>query len=174
MYGVPKAHKRPVRMRPIVPCHSVAQAPCATYVSKQLKELIARQPHVLKGSKDLVQKLSKLRLDPGRKVYIISGDIVAFYPNIPLQKCLSIVSKMYRETPEWQELSKEERHLFLTCFQAANRDLVIDFEHESAVQIRGLAMGIACSPDLANLYGAFFENPILSSERYKAKVGLTK
>ena len=139
------------------------------YVSKQLKSLVMAQPHILHGSKDLARKLSQLKLDARRKRWIVSGDIVAYYPNIPLNKCLKIVAQWWLET-EGQRVTAEERGLFLSCFFAANRELLIDFDNESAIQIRGLAMGIACSPDLANLYGAHFENPILERDDMKSKV----
>ena len=67
-------------------------------------------------------------------------------------------------------MSAEEKHLFFSCFQAANKDLLIDFNGESAVQIKGLAMGIACSPDLANLYGAHFEELILSDNDLSSRI----
>ena len=170
-YGVPKCHKRPVKMRPIVPCHSNAQAPAATYVSKMLKPLIRAQPYILHGSKHLAQRLEALQLNRYRKKWIISGDVVAFYPNVPLQSCLKIVAQWWLRTEGQKEgVTKEDTQLFLSCFFAANRELLIDFDDESAIQIRGLAMGIACAPDLANLYGAHFENDILSSPRMRANV----
>ena len=57
-YGIPKIHKQPVKMRPIIPCYSVTQHPAAKYVSKILKPIIQLAPTILHGSKDLVIKLS--------------------------------------------------------------------------------------------------------------------
>ena len=150
-------------MRPIVPCHSNAQAPAAILVAKMLTPLVERQPFVLKGTKDLAQKLSALKLDSYRKAYIVSGDIVAYYPNIPLQRCMLIVGNWWlkEEGPKW---SQEWQHLFTRCFQFANKGLIIDFNGETAEQIKGLAMGIACSPQLANLYGARFENVVMKEK----------
>ena len=71
-YGIPKIHKQPVKMRPIVPCHSNVQSPFAVYVSKMLKPMVKKQPYVLHGSKDLSIKLSKVKLDKGRKAWIIT------------------------------------------------------------------------------------------------------
>ncbi|KAJ3518299.1 hypothetical protein NM688_g9457 [Phlebia brevispora] len=158
-YGIPKVHKTPVKMRPIVPCHSNAQSPAASFVSKQLKPLVEACPYVLKGSKDLARRLNELELSMYRKPWIVSGDIVAYYPNIPLAKCLSIVANRCK-TAFADTMTAEERHLFFLCYFLANKGLIIDFNGESSEQIRGLAMGIACSPDLANLYGAHFEEKV--------------
>ena len=65
--------------------------PAAKYVSKKLKLLIKAVPTVIYGTKDLAQKLSKISIDTRHKWYIVTGDVVAYYPNIPLRHCLDIV-----------------------------------------------------------------------------------
>ena len=169
LYGIPKVHKLPVKVRPIVPCHSNAQSPAAVYVSKLLKPLVAERPYVIQGSKDLSIKLKELSLHRHRKAWIVSGDVVAFYPNIPLNKCLELVLDWCKSTI-LSDKSVEERRLFTSCFMCANRGLVIDFNGETAEQIKGLAMGIACSPDLANLYGAHFEEQFMSRPDIASRV----
>jgi hypothetical protein len=57
-----------------------------------------------------------------------------------------------------ENLMLKQLELFRRCLQAGNRDLVMQFENRYYLQKRGLAMGVADSPDLANLFGAFFEN----------------
>ncbi|THH09686.1 hypothetical protein EW146_g8612 [Bondarzewia mesenterica] len=163
-YGVPKIHKTPTKMRPIVPCHSCAQGPAAKFVSKQLKPLLAERPYVLRGSKDLAQRISKLHLDPKRKKYLVSGDIVAFYPNIPADRCMDIVYEWYKTWALNHDVSAAEIHLFRRCLHLANKDLIIDFQDETFLQKKGLAMGVACSPDLANLFGAWHEEEILRTD----------
>ena len=90
-YSILKIPKQPIKIRPIIPCHSAIMNPIAKYILKQLKPLIERLPTIIHGSKDLVIKLFKLSLTPGRHWYVVIRDIVVFYPNIPLNKCLDIV-----------------------------------------------------------------------------------
>ena len=159
-YGIPKIHKKPVKMRPIVPCHSAVQNPAAKYVSKQLKPLLAERPFLLRGSKDLATKLASLKLQPGRKVYLVSGDIVAFYPNIPRDKCVEIVKTWFMNwIGDRQTLA--QKHVFSACLKLATRDLIFDFMDRTYRQSKGLAMGVANSPDLANLFGCHYEEQIL-------------
>lgn len=161
-YGIPKIHKQPVKMRPIIPCHSAVQNPAAKYVSKILKPIIKSAPTVIHGSKDLAIKLSKIKLDYGRRFFIVTGDVVAFYPSIPIEKCLDIVTEMYLEyfwegnTPTTTQ-GKHEATIFIKCLLAGNRDLITRYGDKYYLQKRGLAMGVADSPDLANLYGWKFE-----------------
>ncbi|CCM06661.1 uncharacterized protein FIBRA_08946 [Fibroporia radiculosa] len=163
-YGIPKIHKFPVKMRPIVPCHSCAQGPAAKYVSKQLKALIESRPFVCKGTKQLAQRLSELVLDKASysKYWLVTGDVVAFYPNIPLSYAIRLVTKMWQAHPAGGlNQSADQQHLFIMCMQLAMRRLITEFGGKTYEQIRGIAMGVACSPDIANLFGAWFEEHAL-------------
>jgi len=161
-YGIPKIHKQPVKMRPIIPCHSAIQNPAAKYVSKKLKPLIQEAATVIHGTKDLAQKLSHLSINPRRKWYIVTGDVVAFYPNIPLNHCIDIVYNMYYEF-YWNVATHDHRTnipsqmLFKRCLEVGNTRLLTQFQNKIYEQLNGLAMGVASSPDLANLYGYYFE-----------------
>jgi hypothetical protein len=166
-YGIPKIHKLPVKFRPILPCHSAIQNPAAKFCSKILKPLVAEAQTVIHGSKDLAIKLSQLRLVPGAKYYIVTGDVVAYYPNIPLEKCLERISAMLAD---WIHLNEGDSNkywlgsdveAFITFFDHAlrigNTELLTQFDGTVYQQLNGLAMGVADSPDLANLYGWFCE-----------------
>ena len=161
-YGIPKIHKQPVKMRPIIPCHSAIQNPAAKYVSKKLKPLIQQAATVIHGTKDLAIKLSNLVIDPRQSWYIVTGDVVAFYPNIPLHHCLDIVYQMYLEF-YWNIETHDHpdnlpfQNLFRQCLTVGNTRLMTQFQGQIYEQLNGLAMGVADSPDLANLYGYYFE-----------------
>jgi hypothetical protein len=170
-YCIPKIHKNPWKMRPIIPCHSTMQGPTAKLLSKWLKPIVDKQPYVLKGTKHLVQQLSKIALDPYKKYYLVSGDVVAFYPNIPRDKAKDIAfSYLIKEEP-WStalfQRSAEEAietpliKLLASVLDIANDQLFTVFQDQYYEQLRGLAMGVACSPDMANLYGSFFENSLI-------------
>ncbi len=161
-YGIPKIHKSPVKMRPIIPCHSAIQNPAAKYCSKKLKPLVRAAATVIHGTKDLAQKLSKLNIDTTRKWFIVTGDVVAFYPNIPLDHCLDIVYQLYYEfywnIPTHDHLlNRRQQDFFKRCLQVGNTNLITQFQNQVFLQLNGLAMGVADSPDLANLYGYYFE-----------------
>jgi hypothetical protein len=47
--------------------------------------------------------------------------------------------------------------LFKQCLEVGNTQLLTRFQGQIYLQLNGLAMGVADSPDLANLYGAYFE-----------------
>ena len=174
-YGIPKIHKEPVKMRPIIPCHSAIQNPAAKFVSKKLKPIIQSAPTIIHGSKDLAIKLSKLQIDRSRQYFIVTGDVVAFYPSIPIELCIDIVVQLYSEfyldgvAPNSEEHHEAlmEAQVFIKCLQLGNRNLITQFMQKHYLQARGLAMGVADSPDLANLFGWFYEREcdIMHDER---------
>jgi hypothetical protein len=138
-YGIPKIHKQPVKMRPIIPCHSAIQNPAAKYCSKKLKPLIQQAATVIHESKDLAQKLSNLSIDTSRKWYIVTGDVVAFYPNIPLDHCLDIVYNMYFEH-YWNIVTHDDQsnipkqQLFKRCLEVGNKRLMMQRTDLRAVE----------------------------------------
>lgn len=164
-YGIPKIHKTPTKMRPIIPCHSAIMNPAAKFVSKNLKPLINAAPTVLHGTKDLAQKLSQLTLSPTARWYIVTGDVVAFYPNINLERCNNIIANMFIEYLWTSPVDKKdvfEDHqaiidIFTRCLHTGSTELVCEFQGQLYLQLQGLAMGVASSPDQANLFAAHFE-----------------
>ena len=162
-YGIPKIHKVPTKMRPIIPCHSAIMNLAAKVVSKRLKPIVESAPTVIHGTKDLAQKLSKLNIDTTRKWYIVTGDVVAFYPNIPLEKCLNVVKELHFEhyfagqAQPYSRYNTDQQKFFSDCCDIGNTHLITQFNGQIYEQLNGLAMGVADSPDLANLWGHYFE-----------------
>jgi hypothetical protein len=162
-YGIPKIHKVPTKMRPIIPCHSAIMNPAAKYISKTLKPIIESAPTIIHGTKDLAQKLSKLNIDPSRNWYIVTGDVVAFYPNIPLSRCMDIVCELYFEhywadrDDRYEPYNEALQRFFADALRTGNTQLLTQFQGVIYEQLNGLAMGVADSPDLANLFGYYFE-----------------
>ena len=99
-YVIPKIHKMPVSARPILPCHSVVQGPAGKFMSKMLKGIVKTKQGIIHRSKNLALKLHSLKslppakFDAGeiKRLYFISGDVVAFYPNVDVQKAHRIAS----------------------------------------------------------------------------------
>lgn len=146
-------------MRPIIPCHSAYQNNCAKFVSKALKPVIALYPSIIQGTRHLAKTFKALpRLDPNRRWYIVTGDITAYYPNIDRAEALRRTIRLHSayHTDEHPD-GTAYRRAFNTALMIANKRLIFDFENDSYEQIRGIAMGVACSPDIANIYGLISE-----------------
>ena len=51
------------------------------------------------------------------------------------------------------EQKLREAEIFIKCLKLGNEELILQYDDNMYLQKRGLAMGVADSPDLANLYG---------------------
>jgi hypothetical protein len=162
-YGIPKIHKNPVKFRPIVPCHSAIQGPAAKVASKLLKPLIDAQPYIIKGTKQFCKQLSELKLSPGFKYYLISADIVGYYPNLPIKESIEIC--LSSELPPSKTVHDIPAFL-RKCLELSLEGLILQFDGVIYEQVLGIAMGIAVCPDVANLYGAHYENVFMSNVNY--------
>ena len=165
--GLPKIHKKPVAFRPIIPCHSVVSGPPAKMLSKMLKPAISATWSIIKNSNDVANKLSSIKLDNTKKVYLLSADVVSCYTNIPTEKLAGVCERALYKAPINKERILSDMKLSKKLCAIANDRLVFKYtnvkgDEEFYLQKRGLAMGVACSPDLANLFLA--ENETHMSE----------
>jgi hypothetical protein len=64
-YVIPKIHKNPIGYRPIVACYNYITELASKVVSKMLKPLYPQYLTILKGTKDLAQKLRHITLQWG-------------------------------------------------------------------------------------------------------------
>ena len=94
--GLPKIHKSPWGIRPVIPCHSVVQGPVSEFLSCILKTLLANHQQILTSTKELVHafeyelrpKLATLSsLQWRSSIFICTADIEGFYTNVPIQDC---------------------------------------------------------------------------------------
>ena len=158
-YGIPKVHKNPIKLRPIAPCHSAIQNPMAKLISKILKPFVEITPSICGGTKELAIEFSTLRLPRFEQFWLVSGDIVAYYPNIPVVRAIEdVVYETHR--PDSRHIRARSLltligdELFTDMLTAALTNLVVSFEGLPYLQTDGVAMGVAASPDIANLYAA--------------------
>lgn len=158
-YGIPKIHKTPTKFRPIAPCHSALQNPMAKFVSKILKPFIRETTELCVSSREFCHKLSRLHLSKHKSLWLVSGDIVAYYPNIPMDDAIKRITELTTSPELWDSQECKEalsmkmpRDLWQECLELACKDLIVRHEGIYYLQISGIAMGVACAPDIAMLY----------------------
>ena len=175
--GLPKIHKDPWAIRPIVPCHSVIQQPASQMLSVILKTFLPRFPQILVSSKHLCRdiegivnpKLRMLSKPTWRdKVFICTTDIGGFYTNVNIQDCSvrlrSLAEEEYGDTDRGDEKVK----LITDLFHAQQDTLIFRVKtlknNWLVAQRNGLAMGMDAAPDIANLYAAWYEHKLFEDE----------
>jgi hypothetical protein len=154
-HGLPKVHKQPWALRPIVPCHSYPMANASKVLSMILKLRVRESPWILESTQDLARKLESIRLPSTKKYWLATGDVTAMYPNIPRHKAHVILHDLVASVAD--EFSD---HAMFVSKLAQWSDNYLVFKHNDKYfyQKEGLAMGIPAAPDVANLYMSYFEN----------------
>ena len=165
-YAIPKIHKNPWKGRPICPGYCLPQNPASKVLSKITRPFIDNLPWVIQGSKDFVRKLADIKIPVGRKAWIVSADVVNFYPSVDVDLLRRILNEFADEILVPEELQKglitlpqRERRIdyYERLFDIALEPPVMTFLSKILVQQKGLPMGAAGSPDAANMFGAYHE-----------------
>lgn len=82
---IPKIHKAVPSGRPIVPMFDTLLANASSWVDYQIKPLLAKYPWILPDSKTFCREILDIKIPPGENIWLVSGDVVAMYPNIPVE-----------------------------------------------------------------------------------------
>ena len=168
--GLPKIHKSPWGIRPVIPCHSVVQGPVSEFLSCILKTLLADYPQILTSTKELVHslefelrnKLSNLSQYQWNKcILICTADIEGFYTNVPIDDCALKLRDIIGYKFGQNHAGRVKADYISELFSIQQNNLVfraqVNGRWEYVCQIDGLAMGMPAAPDIANLYAAWYE-----------------
>jgi hypothetical protein len=79
-YGMPKVHKTPIKMRPVVSCINSFGSIFSTWLDFKMKSLIPLIPSYIKNSSDLIKDLKALHLPPN--AILFTADATLMYTNI--------------------------------------------------------------------------------------------
>jgi hypothetical protein len=147
-HGIPKIHKKPWGLCPIVPSHSWISSPAVKIVSLYLKPIYKHLPWIIQSTKEFVSILDKITIDSNEKIFLCTGDVTAMYTNINKDSAHVTLKSMFGSL----ELSDGKVDALLQAIDLANNHNYVEFDGRFFHQEKGLAMGTTCSPDIANLY----------------------
>jgi len=154
-HAIPKIHKTPWSIRPIVPMHSYVTNRLAQFVQVMLHPLEACFPWVCTSSKSFVWKLLRYgrRHDhAGRQ--LLSGDVRSMYTNVPRKELCDVIRKVLKRKSKYPDHLQD---FLVRSVAFLNNTVFFRFKDQVYHQLEGIAMGLPCGPSLANLYLAYFE-----------------
>jgi hypothetical protein len=89
MYLMPKIHKTPIDVRPIVSSHSWITTPASRIIQARVKPFVESQERILRESRSLIIDLENIRKEvytnTDQPFYLCTADVVNMYPSIPIQ-----------------------------------------------------------------------------------------
>jgi hypothetical protein len=159
---IPKIHKKPWASRPIVPCHKWVLAHMAKVIDYYFQPFLKQFPWVIQSTQEFCQNITLFtdnKRGPLKNLYI--GDVKAMYTNISKGLLMSRLTTLLR----YSSLAEDLIHFLIQAVILVNDNCFFQFDKEVYHQVRGLAMGVACSPTLANLYLAIQEKEQLERRK---------
>jgi len=151
---IPKVHKTPWALRPIVPSHSWVTTSTSEVLDHLLQPLLEHFPWVVASSKDVIQKIEEVRVVENKPVWIMTGDVTSFYTNIPPGECASVIAGAWKLYQHSSSISHSTIKKMVKFVMGNN---FFGYRGQTFRQMSGLAMGTSCAPVLANIYAAYFE-----------------
>ena len=159
IHRIPKVQKQPLKIRPIVPCHSHPANHASKVLSRMLKPLLSQLETILESSHVLARELRVFKVPKNKKLWLCSGDVKAMYPNISRKRAHNRVVKMWIDN-----YGKLLSDLVRDLLEVSDVYLFAEFYGTYFYQDGGLAMAVPAAPDVAQLYCAFEES---TAERFK-------
>lgn len=152
-HAIPKVHKTPWALRPIVPSHSWVTSCLSQVVDHLCRPILQHLPWVVDSSKQVINNLEGISTDSD-DVWICTGDVVAFYTNIDSEDCARVVAAAYSY---YFPKSRVHGQTLAQMIKFIMDNNYFSFQDQTWKQLGGLAMGTSCAPVLANIYAASFE-----------------
>lgn len=154
LYLMPKLHKTPVGVRPIVADHSSIFAPAARYIGEHFKYIYKDSNIIISDTRSLITQLEQLILPP--KYIIATADITNLYGEIPLNHLQQILEKanvLLDNNIGNINLIDNTHHKFMTSLsRIVLNNNYLQFNNKIYIQNKGVAMGSALGPTMANIY----------------------
>ena len=155
-YLLYKLHKSPVKTRPV--CSDCASTPHALgqWVDEMLQPIVKAQEAYFKDTFELKQILD--RLEPGSSWRLGTFDAVSMYTNIDPDVCIARLSSYLRDPVTRKRFPHYEPDMLIDAIKIVMYNSRMRFGDIIVRMIRGVAMGMAPAPPLANLFMAIVES----------------
>ena len=156
IYFLPKVHKTPTKLRPIVSCSGGPTERASRYLDALLQPHAKRVDSYVGNSTEVVNRLRDLTLP--NHVALASLDVESLYTNISHELAIRTFTRRFQSHPRFVFL------LDLLKFVLTNN--VFTFDGQFFQQTCGLAMGTSLAPALATIVVADLEEAYLRTAPY--------
>jgi len=157
-YGLPKVHKNPISLRPVVSTTNSMLAIFSNWLDFRMKELLPLIQSYTKNSADIIQDLKKLTLPENATLF--SADAKSMYTNIDTSLGLDTLKNFLHENSTRIPTSFPT-NLFLQIMELVMRNNIFSFQDTYWLQTSGTAMGTPVACAYATITFGHYENSIL-------------
>ena len=138
-YGLPKIHKPDTPLRPIVSSTGTVGYNTAKELAKILKPLVGLSTHHLQNTKDFIQQLKDVKLQPDES--IISFDVKALFTSVPIQPVLNIIKNKLENNQDLKHRTSMSVCHITSLLEYCLRSTYFVFQGKYYEQLKGAAMG---------------------------------
>lgn len=154
-HAIPKVHKTPWAPRPIIPSHSWVTSTTSTVLDHLLQPILDELPWVASSTKEVITGIEQCTPNGTAPIWIVTGDLVSFYTNIDPKQCSKVVAAAWNRFRLDSSIPDKTIRRMVKFVMDNN---FFSYRGQFFQQIKGLAMGTACAPTVANIYAAFYEH----------------
>ena len=157
IYFLPKIHKDPMKLRPIVSCTNGPTCTASAFIDRLLQPHMRGVKSYLKNSMDLIKILSKLKVPS--EALLITLDIESLYTNISHSEAIVSFLRRFKSHPS--------KVFLLDLLKYVLKNNVFQFNAQFFTQLCGIAMGTKLAPALATVYIGDLEEAFIESRSLK-------
>ncbi len=154
-YGMPKIHKNPILLRPVVSCVNSFPSIFSTWLDFQMKKLLHLIPSYIKNSTDLIKDLQTINLPAGAKLF--TADATSMYTNIDTTTGLQTFRHLFHTYNDSIPITFP-KDLFLTTLEIIMSNNIFSFSDTFWLQLQGTAMGTPAAPLYSIITYGYHEN----------------
>lgn len=170
-YGLPKIHKAGNPLRPVV---AACDSPCtgiSTIIERIINQLLQFVPSNLKNTDEILTDINNECPDGHCDNYIIvTMDVKALYPSIPIQEGITCVQEMLMEHINDIDTMGLSLTCIIDCLTFILNNNVFRFGHRTYRQISGVAMGNQVAPPLAIIFMNCLETRVIREASLKPRI----
>jgi hypothetical protein len=152
---MPKIHKTPIGIRPIIPSHSWYTTCAAKYLHRKLYPILKKFKWVITDRLELIQEIEQKKFDSST-VKLATIDVTALYTSIDLEKGLNLVAILLKNHVEDFQIP-----FYIDLMRWVLTNNYFQFKGNWYQQIKGAAMGGNASGIFADLVLVALERDIL-------------
>jgi hypothetical protein len=154
-YGLPKVHKDPVSLRPVVSNTNSFLAIFSIWLDHKMKSLLPLIRSYIKNSATIIQELKELKLPEGAKIF--SADATSMYTNIDVNLGITTIED-FLQSNEKDLPPQFPSRLFLDILREVMCNNIFTFGETYWLQLQGTAMGTSSACAYATLTYGHHEN----------------
>jgi hypothetical protein len=160
-YGLPKVHKTPMSLRPVVSSSNSLLPVFSTWLDYRMKELVHLVDSFLKDSTTFIQEIKKLSLP--NNALLFTADAKSMYTNIDANIGITSI-RNFLITNKDKISTDFPTDLFLEILEIIMKNNIFSFANTYWQQLTGTAMGTPAACAYAMISFGQFENTVLLPE----------